>query len=573
MISPLSPSDQTEIARALPTGGPAGAANQTYVIVRGRRICVNSVRRPAGEDAQAAFSAVATRRAEARADRLLPVLASGCHKDCYWIAYEYGAAKPLVSEGWRKWPAAAALDLLSGIAHAVDEAASNGLLAHELVPASIFIDPRVGPLVGDFGSAREAFGNPPFEEEAAPPFVPPEVAIRGQAGARSGVYAAGALFYSLLSGGPPRPEVLTHWRSDLPADINLVLARAMARDSLQRYGTAAELCESARRALPEQTATARGSERPELRPVLQPQIRQRPRPARPRPTLDAGPPAIIAPAEPDEEWRPAEPRYRRPLRAGIVVGAVALAAFAGIQLGTQDAPAGAAGSELVGNGASITLPGGWSQGVPGEGVALSAYPSSDLFSGLTVRLSDKGAPAGDRSDPVRLGRLDMWRETPSSGLVRYTAPTTEGTLVVSCEAGSGTPGTLALCERAISTLRLQSAKPLPLSGVVDEPGVRAAVTRLDRSRRAGRSQLARADRPGEQRAAAAALARTYEQAARRLAKVPARAEAATAARRAASAYRKLAATAGTSSKRRWAAAVGSVRRAEAEVAKSLRAAT
>ena len=570
-ISPLSPADQTEIARALPTGGPAGAAHQAYVIVRGRRIYVNAVRRPAGDDAQAAFSAVATRRAEARADRLLPVLASGCHKDCYWIAYEYGAAKPLVSEGWRKWPAAAALDLLSGIAHAVDEAASNGVLAHELVPASIFIDPRVGPLVGDFGSAREAFGNPPFEEEAAPPFVPPEVASRGQAGARSGVYAAGALFYALLSGGPPRPEAVTHWRNDLPIDINLVLARAMARDSLQRYGTAAEFCESARRALPGQIATARDSERQKLQPQLV--QRPRPRPARPRPAIDAGQLARIAPAElEDEEWRPSPPRYLRPLRAGIVIGAVALAAFAGIQMGTQDAPAGSAGSELVGNGASITLPRGWSPGVPPDGVALAAFPSNDWFSGLTVRLSDKGAPAGDRSDPVRLGQLDMWRErSPSSGVVRYTAPTTEGTLVVSCEAASGTPDTLTLCERAISTLRLQSAKPLPLSGVVDEPGVRAAVTRLGRSRRAGRSQLARADRPAEQRAAATALARTYEQGARRLAKVPESGGAATAARRAASAYRRLAATAGTSSRRRWAAAVGSVRRAEAEVAKSLRA--
>ena len=291
VISPLSPADQTEIARALPTDGPAGVSHQAYLTVRGRRICVNAVRHPLGDNGQAAFSAVATRRAEARADRLLPVLASGCHDDWYWIAYEHGAAKPLVSEGWRRWPAAAALDLLSGVACAVDDASSDGVLAHELVPASIFIDPRVGPLVGDFGSAREAFGNPPSEEDGASAFVPPEVASVGEAEARSGVYAVGALLYALLSGGPPSPEPITRWRDDLPADINLVLARAMARDSLERYNTAAELCDSARRALADQIATARAQEPPvarEPRVAQEPQVAPRPQPASPRPKLDKG---------------------------------------------------------------------------------------------------------------------------------------------------------------------------------------------------------------------------------------------------------------------------------------------
>lgn len=535
---------------------------------------MNAVRHPIGDGGQAAFSAVATRRAEAGVDRLLPVLASGCHDDWYWIAYEYGAARPLVSEGWRRWPAAAALDLLSGVACAVDDASSNGVLAHELVPASIFIDPRVGPLVGDFGSAREAFGNPRSEEDGASAFVPPEVASLGQAEARSGVYAVGALLYALLSGGPPRPEPVTHWRDDLPADINLVLARAMARDSLERYHTAAELCDSARRALADQIVTARAQDPQQPEVAHEPRVARRPQPASPRAKLDAELPLRIELADPnEEEWQPPEPRFMRPLRAVTVVGAVALAAFAGTQIGTQDAPASAAGSELVGDGVSITLPRGWSPGVPRDGVALSAYPNKDWFSGLTVRLSGTSAPAGDRSDPVRLGQLDMWRNrTSDSGLVRYTAPTTAGTLVVSCEAASGTPGTLRLCERTVSTLRLQGAKPLPLSGVVDEPGVRAAVTRLARSRRAGRSELARANRPDRQRVAAAALARTYVQAASGLAKVPASAGAAAAARRAASAYRRLADTAGTTSTQRWAAAVESVRRAEAEVAKGLRAA-
>jgi hypothetical protein len=548
---PLTPFDQTEIVRALPIGGPAGRTHEIHLAIRGRRICVNAAFRPAAApNGQAAFSAVSARRAEARADRLLPVIATGCHDGCYWIAYEYGAAVPLASEGWRRWPAAAAVDLLSAVARAVDDAASQAVFAHEFGPGSVFVDPRVGPLVGDFGSAREAFGNPSVEEERMSAFVPPEVSSLGRADARSGVYAAGALLYALLSGGPPTPEPVTHWRPDLADGINLVLARAMAPDSLERYPTASELCDNARRALARQVAS----------------------PAGPRPKLDPAPPMEIELAEADDyQWRPPEPRFARPLRAGVVLAAVALAAVAGAQLGTSDAPASAAGADLLGNGASITLPRGWSAGVPRGDEALSAYPSTDWFSGLTVRLSARRGSAPDRSDPVRLGQLTMWRDRTSvPRVVRYTAPTTTGTLVVSCEAASGGARTvLSQCERALSTLRLQNARLLPLPGVVREPGTRMAVKRLGRSRRIGRSRLARAHRPNQQREAAAALARVYEQAARRFANLDTSAGAAAGARRAANAYRDLAAATGANSTHRWATAAESVRRAETELAKRL----
>ena len=541
---------------------------------------MSSVLRPVADDPRTAFTAVATRRADARADRLLPVLATGCHDDCYWIAYEYGAATPLASEGWRRWPAPAALDLLAGVADAVDDAASHAVLAYELLPASVFIDPRIGPLLGDFGTAREAFGNAPFDEGRGAPFVPPEVATLGQAGARSGVYAAGALLYALLSGGPPRPEPVTHARSDLSDGINLVLARAMARDPLERYRTAAELCDSARRALGEEREAAEEQERPrQLQPAAPPPPRPSPRPLRapfrPAPQL-ARPGGQDAERTADFEWRPPEPPFAqpfaRPLRAAIVVAAVGLAAFAGLQLGASDAPASGAGSELLGEqGVSITLPPSWSAGVPRGDVVLSAYPTKDWFSGLSVRLGDTSVPAADRKDPVRLGQLDMWRDR-GARLVSYSAPTTAGTLVASCEAASGAArNTLRLCERSISTLRLQGATVLPLSGVVAEPGFRAAATRLRRDRRTGRVMLARANTPGLQRKAAAAMARTYKASARRLAETSGGANAASAARRAASAYARLATAAAADSKRRWRAAAKSVRRAEAELAKQLAA--
>lgn len=569
VISPLGAADQAEIARALPTGGPPGVAHQALVTVRGRRLCVNAASRPSGDLGEPTFSAVVARRSEARADRLLPVIAEGCHDDCHWVAYEFGSAIPLASDGWRRWSAAAALDLIADVADALDDAGAHGVLAYELLPASIFVDPRLGPLLGDFGTAREAFGNPPVEHERGSGFVPPEVLSAHGAGARSGVFASGALLYALLSGGPPRSAPVTHWRADLADGIDLVVARAMARDPLERYRTAAELCDSARRALAEQFA-APVEER--LRPAPRALPHPAPNVARSVAPSPVSEPTLLRSVPPgDFVWRPPEPRFLRPLRAALLLAAVALGAFAGLQLGAPDAPATDAGAEVVGDGIRMTLPRGWSPGVPRADVALSAYPSSDWFSGLSVRIRDSGFALGDRSDPVRLGSLDMWRDrSRAPAVIRYVAPTTAGTLVISCEAASGAaPGMMRLCERAVSTVRLESGVALPLPGVVDEPGIRAAVTRLGKDRTAGRRRLAHARRPGAQREAATALASAYGQSARRLAGVPESRAVAAAAQRTAAAYRELAAAAGSGKTRRWKAARDAVRRSEAALAARL----
>jgi hypothetical protein len=258
------------------------------------------------------------------------------------------------------------------------------------------------------------------------------------------------------------------------------------------------------------------------------------------------------------------------LVAATIAVALALGAGVGVFLGSSDDSPATFAEHLGARGLSITLPPGW---VAGERAPLSAYPAADGFSGLTVKFEDAAIPDELKADPVRLGRIDAWRDTSEAPrLIRYLAPTTAGTLEIACEASPGAGRlTLRACERGASTLRLGSIRALPLPGVVEEPGVRAAVERLSSERAAVRRRLARARRPSGQREVSAALARVHDRAARRLADVPEAAPIEAAARDTAAAYRRLARTAGTSSSRRWNAARRTVRRREAALADAIAA--
>jgi hypothetical protein len=576
----LSSADEQEIARAL-TGGPGpGVAFERLVSLERRTLAVNAAWSPAPELTWPRFEEVVARRADATGHRLLPVVGSGDFDGTHWVAYEVGSAVSLAAHVGERWPAGSALNLMSDVGHALDEAASGGLLPWELAPASIFVDSRFGVLLTDLGTVREALAETGLEEGGGLAFVPPEVRRGEGAGDRSGVFVCGALLYELLTGEAPRPGVIARIRPDLSEDIDLVLARATARDSLERYRDAAELSQSARRALLDDLAEpeADGLPTSDVPPVED-------APPSFRDVVEDAPPSFrdvveddervfeLAGAPVDYDWDlpPASRSLKLAAVAGVVL-ALGLGAAAGFALGGDDPKPPSPLTFAGGSGMVVTLPPGWSAGQEDRS-DITAYPASDGFSGLTVNLDESAAEIEVRDDPVRLGRIDAWRDTSAApAAVRYFAPTSAGGLTITCEASPGAArGTLRLCERAASTLDLGAVRVLPLPGVIEQPGIRAAVARLARDRTAGRRRLAGARRPSGQREVANALVRAYDRAARRLGDVPGAEEMAAAARRSAAAYRSLARAAGGRSSRPWNRAREAVRRADAALADAIAA--
>ena len=559
--------DETLIAEALEALPQTGDRHHTIVHLELQTVCLSVARAPAREDCWEWFSAAAAERADLTSERLLPLVSAGNFDGWFYVAHDIGTAVPL-SEYRRisELSTARALALLLGIAHALDDAVSQGKPPCEVTPDSVFLDPRLGAMVGDLGVAREALGNPAADDDAHAAWVAPEV-LRGEdAHPRSAVYSFGAIAYTLLTGEPPHrgdaqriasspPPRVSDARPDLPAALDTVFAVAMAADPRKRYATAAE----ARHLL---NLVIYGA--PNM-PALETPPRFRRGSSAPKRAAAGPPPRTQPPVE-------AAPGRGRALVGLLVGGALVAGALAGtVAAGGDSAPPPR--PEATAAGMSVELPPGWRHG-PADAGRLEAYPARDKDSGLTVAVSHDRLVRSDQGTPVLLGAYEAWRHetVPVKGegrVTRYVIPARSGKVEITCTASPGAaPNVLALCERTASTLQLGSQRTLTLAAVATaQERWRLAVAALKVDRNQGRRALAQAKGQPAQIAAAKALAGTYEHSARRFAALSNGEPVVRAARETASSYRALAAAARSNSATTWASALADVRAAEARLAR------
>jgi tRNA A-37 threonylcarbamoyl transferase component Bud32 len=146
----------------------------------------------------------------------------------------------------------------SALAHAHE----RGVVHCDLKPANLLLDERGRIRVTDFGLARSLVGETPSaaEVEGTAPFMAPEQVSRvwGPIDHRTDVYGVGAVLFALLTGRPPivgrrLPDVLAEvvrgapvvppaqLRRDLPALLNEICVRCLAKPPEARFPTVAEL--------------------------------------------------------------------------------------------------------------------------------------------------------------------------------------------------------------------------------------------------------------------------------------------------------------------------------------------
>jgi hypothetical protein len=561
------------------------AARHVVVRLDDRRVCLTVVASGGSDEAWSRYSQAAAKRATLTSDRVRPLVASGRTDEWFYAVYDAGDARPLSAQGdLGTMSGAHCLQLLHGIGRGLEQAAAEGLYPTELTPDSVLADPASGAVLADLGLAREALGSPPSASDRDAPWVAPEVLRGEQAVERSTVYSFGALIYTMLTGAPPSdaPSV-RELRPDLPEALDIVISTAMARDPRRRYRTVSETRSLANilmqgdlmsAATPE---TAPEPETPRPRPEPKPSSRAQAAALRRRtaaPGAAAGT-ALVVHQDNGSHTTDLVPHAERglPLDAprgvllALAAAVVIVGALAGVLLagpGPDEPPPPKTFSRA---GLQVRLPGDWKGTVPAPG-ALAAHPVEDPRSGLSLELVDAPVEPEEQGNPVRLGRLEAWREPEVAGAraaVRYVVPTETGKLVATCRASQrAAAGTLAGCERVLSTLQLRSATGLPIAAVVEQQERwQGEVVRLGKERAAARRSLASVGLPAGQRQAAEALGRVHDRAAIRFAALPGGEEVAEAARRTGAAYRALARVANGKSSRRFNAARARVRRSEA----------
>jgi serine/threonine-protein kinase len=154
-------------------------------------------------------------------------------------------------------PLPRALEVVSQVAAAVDEAHRSGIVHRDIKPANVFLDERGRAKVGDFGVARL-----PGSELTqtglglgTPGYLAPEVLKGGPADARSDVFALGVLAYRVVTGVKPflgeTREALAlevyqrevpppeSARPEVPPYVSAAIEKAMRKDPEGRTPTAA----------------------------------------------------------------------------------------------------------------------------------------------------------------------------------------------------------------------------------------------------------------------------------------------------------------------------------------------
>ncbi len=180
-----------------------------------------------------------------------------------------------------------ALRLLTQVAEALDAAHAKELIHRDVKPQNVLVGAGDHAYLADFGLTKgsdDAGMTETGQFVGTIDYISPEQARGERATAASDVYALTAVLCECLTGRVPYvkateervllahlsepPPRLTELRADLPAAMDDVIARGMAKDTAERPASAGELMLMARRALgaaPEGSAPA-GSAQTRLSP-------------------------------------------------------------------------------------------------------------------------------------------------------------------------------------------------------------------------------------------------------------------------------------------------------------------
>jgi serine/threonine protein kinase len=173
-----------------------------------------------------------------------------------YIVMEYIAGQSLdrmLSQETNKLEFETALRLTEEVAEALDHAHGQGVVHRDMKPANILVTAEGHAKIADFGIAKMnlAYMTLPGRALGTPAYMSPEQLEGETVDQRSDLFSLGAILYRMVTGYGPfqgnstntvcfkvvnrDPMRATSLNPDLPAELDAVIARAMAKDPAQRY--------------------------------------------------------------------------------------------------------------------------------------------------------------------------------------------------------------------------------------------------------------------------------------------------------------------------------------------------
>jgi hypothetical protein len=203
---------------------------------------------------------------------IVPVYDAGEADDVLYIAMQHIDGSDLkallVSEG--RLPLRRALRIVAQVASALDAAHARGLVHRDVKPANILVGTGDRAFLSDFGVVKELSSGGRTRTGGfvgTIEYCSPEQIEGGDVDARADVYALACVFYECVVGTSPfrrssdvatlnahlhaSPPRLSKAAPDLPPALEPVLAKALAKSPVDRYGSCGELVAALRAAVAE----------------------------------------------------------------------------------------------------------------------------------------------------------------------------------------------------------------------------------------------------------------------------------------------------------------------------------
>jgi serine/threonine protein kinase len=179
-----------------------------------------------------------------------------------YIVMEFVGGKSLdkmLAQGDHKLPLETAMQLALELAEALDCAHDQGVVHRDLKPANILITEDGHAKIADFGVAKLNLANFTLSGRVlgTPAYMSPEQLNGNEVDGRSDLFSLGVVLYAMATGYRPfqgnsaltvsfkvvnrDPVPATVLNTDLPLELDYILARALAKDPAQRYQRGVEM--------------------------------------------------------------------------------------------------------------------------------------------------------------------------------------------------------------------------------------------------------------------------------------------------------------------------------------------
>jgi len=203
---------------------------------------------------------------------IVPIYEAGTTEDLLFIAMRYVDGRDLKERVQRgRLDPADAIGIVAQVASALDAAHARGLVHRDVKPSNVLLDPGARPdgsdhvYLADFGLTRRVSEEAGIGDDGqllgTIDYVAPEQIAGEEIDGRADVYSLGCVLYECLVGQPPfrrdsdlavvfahleaEPPALSAARPELPAALDAVIARALAKEPDHRYPSCREFAGAA----------------------------------------------------------------------------------------------------------------------------------------------------------------------------------------------------------------------------------------------------------------------------------------------------------------------------------------